>query len=394
MGLQFVKQTSFGNNFVIVDETQGQVLPEGQKQKFAYLATNQSFGIGCDNFLVIQSCTSQVLDEINQHNQYWSHMPDTAGARFIFRMFEPDGSEAFSCGNGLMCVANYLSEQYGIESSRILTEVPTHQPKIVTIGSNPNEPNAWANLGKPRRVCSSQASLDIRTRHDDDMDFIAHLDVSGFRKSDSAQFFDNRTSLSIQGYLVSTGEPHLVIFTDLGFSIQGVSELVFPDGAAGTSMQGTMEKRRSTSSAFVDFIGHYFARVHQKHFPAGININFVRYLKESNALEYRCFERGINRETLACGTGALATAVVAERLNIVRGRTITVLPHRCRWFDEEAAIQVKNTTEGWVLLGRPILLCQGTFNSERFLSDRSMCANGFPAPAQSPFHPFTATPLS
>lgn len=381
MGLQFVKETSFGNNFVIVDETQRRELPEDCKQKFAYLATNQNFGIGCDNFLVVQPCTPQVLEEINEYHHYWPSRPDTNGAQYIFRMFEPDGSEAFSCGNGLMCVADYLSKQHGINSTRIMTEIPTHQPKTVSIGSNRNETTTWANLGHPRRVSPSQAALGVRTRYDEDMDLIEHLEISGFRKSDGTQFFNNRTSLSIRGYLVSTGEPHLVVFTDQGFSIPGLSHLIFPDGRESDTKTSGMEKRRSTSSALVDFIGHYFARVHKKLFPAGININFVRYVKEANALEYRCFERGINRETLACGTGAMATAIVAERLGIVSGHNITVWPHRCRWHDEEAAIQVQKNSEGWMLIGRPVMLCRGMFNSERMIPEQTIPCDDLPKTA-------------
>jgi diaminopimelate epimerase len=384
MGLQFVKQTSFGNNFVIVDETRSRVLPEGYKQKFAYLATNQSFGIGCDNFLVIQNCTSEILDEINAHHHYWEARPDASMADLVFRMFEPDGSEAFSCGNGLMCVANHLAEQHGLSSARIMTEIPTRQPKVVSIGRNRNEATAWANLGRPRRVCASQAALGIRTHFDEEIDLIENIDVSHFRKTDAAQFLSNRSALSIRGYLVSTGEPHLVIFTDMGFSIPGLTELIFPQSARRGAGSNGMEKRRSTSSAFVDFIGSYFARVHGKLFPAGININFVRHVREADALEYRCFERGINRETLACGTGALATAIVAERLNVVRGRTLTVWPHRCRWHDESAVIQVRKTAEGWVLFGRPIRLCQGTFDSERFFPEQATPLGPFSAVDSTP----------
>jgi diaminopimelate epimerase len=372
MGLHFVKHTSFGNNFVIIDETQHQVLPEEFKGKFAYQATNQSFGIGCDNFLVIQSCTPQVLDDINAHHHYWSKRPSASGATFVFRMFEPDGTEAFSCGNGLMCVAQYLFEQYGIHSTRIMTEVPTAEPKVVSIGTKNDECTCWANLGQPRRVAPDQAALAFRIRFDEKMDLIEDVEVTNFRKSDSAQFFDNQTSLSITGYLVSTGEPHLVIFTDTGFSVPGLSSLIFPDGASSNAQSTGVEKRRSSSSAFIDFIGQYFARVHKKLFPAGININFVRYVESENVLEYRCFERGINRETLACGTGALATAFVAERLDIVQGNTIRVRPHRCRWHEEDAEIQIEKSAEGWVLHGRPIMLCEGTFNSRRFLPARAM----------------------
>ena len=47
------KYTSYGNNFVIVDETQGTILTESEKSRFAYPATNANFGVGADNFLVI-----------------------------------------------------------------------------------------------------------------------------------------------------------------------------------------------------------------------------------------------------------------------------------------------------------------------------------------------------
>jgi len=92
-------------------------------------------------------------------------------------------------------------------------------------------------------------------------------------------------------------------------------------------------------------------------------------VKETNALEYRCFERGIYRETLACGTGALAVARVAESLGLVDDACIPVWPHRCRWHDRTAEIQVRKTCNGWVLHWRPSMLCEGTFMTEAARGD-------------------------
>ena len=51
-------------------------------------------------------------------------------------------------------------------------------------------------------------------------------------------------------------------------------------------------------------------RLHQSFAPAGTNANFVE-CGLGNAIKIRTYERGVEDETLACGTGAIASAIIS-----------------------------------------------------------------------------------
>ena len=52
-------------------------------------------------------------------------------------------------------------------------------------------------------------------------------------------------------------------------------------------------------------------RMHKDLMPEGANVNFVKVVsKEKGELEIRSYERGVEGETLACGTGAISSAVI------------------------------------------------------------------------------------
>jgi len=51
-------------------------------------------------------------------------------------------------------------------------------------------------------------------------------------------------------------------------------------------------------------------RLHQTFAPAGTNANFVQR-SHGNAIKIRTYERGVEDETLACGTGAIASAIIS-----------------------------------------------------------------------------------
>ena len=51
-------------------------------------------------------------------------------------------------------------------------------------------------------------------------------------------------------------------------------------------------------------------RFHEDFEPAGTNVNFIRVLEDGN-LHVRTYERGVEDETMACGTGVVASAIIA-----------------------------------------------------------------------------------
>jgi len=54
-------------------------------------------------------------------------------------------------------------------------------------------------------------------------------------------------------------------------------------------------------------------RHHEKFVPDGVNVNFA-YVLQDDLIELQTYERGVEAETLSCGSGAAAVAFVAHKL--------------------------------------------------------------------------------
>jgi diaminopimelate epimerase len=101
MEIPFIKLQGNGNDFILIDEKEAQVIPDEMKGTFARLYLDRRFGIGGDGVLFLSAS-------------------ETADVKM--RLFQPDESEAEMCGNGIRCLARfafdagYVKEQCKVET--------------------------------------------------------------------------------------------------------------------------------------------------------------------------------------------------------------------------------------------------------------------------------------
>ncbi|MDR0926673.1 MAG: diaminopimelate epimerase [Ignavibacteria bacterium] len=69
-----------------------------------------------------------------------------------------------------------------------------------------------------------------------------------------------------------------------------------------------------------------FIRYDKQFEPNGTNVNFYSYSLANNLIALRTYERGVERETGACGTGAIAAALVHIKKRGYHNMPITILP--------------------------------------------------------------------
>ncbi|MDD2251391.1 MAG: diaminopimelate epimerase [Dehalococcoidales bacterium] len=257
MSISFTKMQSAGNDFVVVEDNG--IIKD--YPAFARFACDRHFGIGSDGVMVITSATDA-----------------DAG----MRMYNPDGSEAEACGNGLRCLVKYCFDK-GIARGKtisIATIAGTRQARIIEsdiIGTT-----IEAGMGKPSFDADSIPFDPGESRTEEVVGIKAYLNFN---------LIIDEYKLSLA--LVSMGNPHAVCFIT-----QPVSG--FPLHRIGPRVE------------------------HSAVFPRKTNFEVVRIINR-NIVEARVWERGAG-ETLACGSGACAIGVSAQLLGLVDNPVTVSLP--------------------------------------------------------------------
>ena len=123
MRIQFTKMQGAGNDFVVLDETQGSL---GLTPAHYRFLGDRHFGVGADQILTVRPAPSPDLD-------------------FEYVIHNADGAEVEQCGNGARCFAKFVRDQ-GLSSKdhlRVKTMKGVIEPFITSDG------RVTVNMGAP-----------------------------------------------------------------------------------------------------------------------------------------------------------------------------------------------------------------------------------------------------
>lgn len=176
-------------------------------------------------------------------------------ADFRMGMYNADGSEGKMCGNGVRCIAKYVYDHGMTDKTQISIETKGGIKYLDLHVENGKVATVKVDMGEP-----ILQTKEIPVEWKEEQMIGQAVEVSG---------------KSYEMTCVSMGNPHAVVWVD------------------------------DTNSLNLEKIGPDFEQ--HEMFPERVNTEFVQILNRSE-VNMRVWERG-SGETLACGTGACATAV-------------------------------------------------------------------------------------
>lgn len=171
--LLFHKMHGLGNDYVVIDESSEELIPEYKKTDVVKSLCRRSFSIGADGVIFVSP--SNVAD-------------------IKFRIFNSDGSEAEMCGNGIRCFGKYVYENDVLKQEKMSVETLGGIKELVL--------KVERDVVELIRVDMGTASFKTR-----DVPMI----------SDAEEFVDQELKVGdepIKLTSISVGNPHAVIFTE------------------------------------------------------------------------------------------------------------------------------------------------------------------------------------
>ncbi len=223
MEIKFYKYHGTGNDFIMIDNRNGEVFL-GQEQ-VAFLC-HRRFGIGADGLILLGKDASH----------------------YTMTYYNSDGGISTMCGNGGRCIAAFAGLlEHNVSVFRFKAVDGEHQAEIL-----------YPITGGYQVALGMSDVRNIETDHN--------------------------------GFIIDSGSPHYVQFVDDPITMDIISE------ARKIRYSDTWKEK-------------------------GINVNFA--LKKSDEIIMRTYERGVEDETLSCGTGSVATAIASlEKYNAGIGKHV------------------------------------------------------------------------
>ena len=229
--VRFSKWQGLGNNYIVLHREE---LPFELTPARVKLLCDRNLGVGSDGILVMG--------------------PGTGADRFEVRIFNPDGSEAEMCGNGVRMVARKLRMEGSVTGDTMVLETLAG-PIVPKVGDG------------------YMVTVDMGIAR------FGGEKLAGF-EGECVEESLHAAGRSFTFTFVDVGNPHAVIQSPWPLELVPLHEI-----------GPVIEEHR--------------------HFPRKANVEFVKVLGEHDA-KVRVWERGVG-ETRACGTGAVATAVALVR---------------------------------------------------------------------------------
>ncbi|WKU18025.1 diaminopimelate epimerase [Fervidibacter sacchari] len=243
-----------GNDFVVIGALDNLPLCEDELSEFARFVCDRHFGVGADG--VIWILPSEEAD-------------------FKMRIFNPDGSEAEMCGNGIRCAAKWFYDRDYAKGEMVKVETLAGLKTVWVQAKEGKAVAVTVDMGEP---IFNTVQIPTTLLGDGREAIEVPLTIDGVE--------------TFTASAVSMGNPHCVIFVD---DVNG-----FP----------------------VERVGPKIER--HPAFPQRTNVEFVQVVS-SNELKVRVWERGAGL-TLACGTGACASLVIAAKTGRAERKAMVHLP--------------------------------------------------------------------
>ena len=182
---------------------------------------------------------------------------ESANYDFVMKYFNADGSTGSLCGNGARCAILFAKENGMLKSNftKFLSNDSEYSGEFIS------EKEIRFNLSDPQKI------------------------KLGFKVKAGNQL--------ISANFIDTGSPHVVIFIE--------DILIDPINPK--------KNYKNINDVPVVELGREI-RYLPEFSPGGANVNFLQI--EKSQLKIRTYERGVEAETLACGTGSVAAALVSN----------------------------------------------------------------------------------